>query len=398
MQGKRVGLYIDTQRYRCRECGKTFMEPLSGISASRMMTDRLEQWIGQQSVSRTFASVADEVGVVEGTVRNIFHDYIAKLEQGMHFEVPRWMGIDEIHLLRKPRCVITDVRNNTIVEILSNRNKSTVMTYLTKLKDSDCIQYVAIDMWTPYREVVEVMLPQATIIIDKFHVVRMANDALERVRKQLRAELEPKARRGLMHDRFVLLKRAQSLSDQDHLKLSGWTQNYPLLGVAYELKEGFFAIYEQCSAPAEAERRYRAWRSSIPADLEPCFKDLVRAFENWRPYILAYFDHPITNAYTESLNNLIRVMNRLGRGYSFEALRAKVLFTEGAHRHKQARPRYQRWSKNEAKAAVREQETTFDYALPQLEPPPQPASRLSAQKNYGADISTLIKLIENGGI
>lgn len=50
------------------------------------------------------------------------------------------------------------------------------------------------------------------------------------------------------------------------------------------------------------------------------------------PKIFSYFDHPITNAYTESLNSLIRVINRNGRGYSFEALRAKVLYTEGTHR------------------------------------------------------------------
>lgn len=52
---------------------------------------------------------------------------------------------------------------------------------------------------------------------------------------------------------------------------------------------------------------------------------------NWRPFILNYFEYPVTNAYTQSLNNLIRVMNRLGRGYSFEGWRAKILFTEGAH-------------------------------------------------------------------
>lgn len=54
----------------------------------------------------------------------------------------------------------------------------------------------------------------------------------------------------------------------------------------------------------------------------------------------AYFDHPITNAYSESLNNLIRVVNRVGHGYSFEALRAKILFTEGFQKIK--KPRYQR--------------------------------------------------------
>jgi transposase len=55
------------------------------------------------------------------------------------------------------------------------------------------------------------------------------------------------------------------------------------------------------------------------------FYPLTRAVNNWMPEIMAYFDHPVTNAYTESLNNLGRVMNRLGRGYSFEALRAKIL-------------------------------------------------------------------------
>jgi transposase len=59
------------------------------------------------------------------------------------------------------------------------------------------------------------------------------------------------------------------------------------------------------------------------------FQPIIVALDNWRPEIMAYFDHPITNAYTESLNNLIRVMNRLGRGYSFEAVRAKILFAEG---------------------------------------------------------------------
>ena len=79
--------------------------------------------------------------------------------------------------------------------------------------------------------------------------------------------------------------------------------------------------------------------------MAPAFSDLVRAWENWTPWILGYFDHPVTNAYTESLNNLIRVMNRLGRGYSFEALRAKILFAEGAHKHKNSRPKFERREK-----------------------------------------------------
>ncbi len=100
-------------------------------------------------------------------------------------------------------------------------------------------------------------------------------------------------------------------------------------------------------------------------------------------------------------------MNRLGRGYSFEALRAKILFTEGAHKHKLSRPKFER--KREP-AQVRGYELFADdsvgYGLPTLErvkpsPPPvlkaaEPHPDETPEKNYGADINTLTRLLEEG--
>ena len=335
MHGRRVGIYVDTRRFRCKTCVKTFYEALPNIDEKRLMTSRLLEWIGKQAVKRTFSSIADEVGVTEGTVRAVFSDYINQLQQTIRFETPRWMGIDEIHLI-KPRGVITNIENNTVVELLHNRNKDTVVRYLHHLEGKEQIQYVAMDMWVPYRDAVRAVIPQAQIVIDKFHVLKMANEALEKVRKGLRESLTLKERRGLMHDRFVLLKRAHDLGDKERLLLSGWTKNYDVIGIAYQLKEAFFGIYDAESSD-EAASKYIEWKRGVTPEVAPAFSDLIRAWENWEPYILAYFDHPITNAYTESLNNLIRVMNRLGRGYSFEALRAKILFSEGAHKHRNSR-------------------------------------------------------------
>lgn len=81
------------------------------------------------------------------------------------------------------------------------------MRFLHHREGKERIQYVAMDMWTPYREPVRAVISQAEIVVDKFHVVRIANDVMERVRKTLRESLTLKQRRGLMHDRFVLLKR-----------------------------------------------------------------------------------------------------------------------------------------------------------------------------------------------
>jgi transposase len=444
MHGKRVGIYIDTRRYRCKSCGKTFYETLPEINEKRLMTSRLVAWIGQQAVKNTFSRIAEEVGVVEGTVRRIFKDYVADLEKSVRFETPKWMGIDEIHLIR-PRGVIANIADNTIVELLRNRNKDTVAHYLRHLEHKDRVQYVAMDMWQPCRDACQAVIPDAQIVVDKFHVLRMANEAMERVRKSLRESLTPRQRRGLMHDRFVLLKRERDLNDKEALLLSGWVKNYPELGVAYRLKEDFFGIYD-AQSPDEAQGLYLRWKAGIPAELADAFADTVRAWDNWHPWILGYFEHPVTNVYTESLNNLIRVMNRLGRGYSFEALRAKMLFAEGAFQRKSSRPKFERREKPAAPTAEmwsfetprdsliksshrrkpvpssltfldsgfrRNDNSRLIQHFPSIgqaggfgrvtprksaEPPPPPhqPEDKGPSKNYGVDISTLTRMIEDG--
>ncbi len=91
----------------------------------------------------------------------------------------------------------------------------------------------------------------------------------------------------------------------------------------------------------------------IKPEIASAYADLICTFENWQPYILNYFQHPITNTYTDSINNLIRVMNRLGRGYSFEALRAKILFSEGTYKIKHKKPKFKRRFLEQSMALLR---------------------------------------------
>lgn len=383
MHGKRVGIYVNLRRMKCHACGKTFSESLPDVDDKRGMTNRLLEWAGKQSVRRTFTSIADEVGISEASVRTLFKDYVAKLESQIKFETPQWLGMDEIYLI-KPRGVIANVQDNTMIDLLVNRNKETIIHYLSNLKGKEQVKYVTMDMWKPYREACQQVIPQAKIIIDKFHVVRMANNALESVRKSLRESLTAKERRLLMHDRFILLKRERDLNEEEILLLSGWTLNYPLLGEAYQLKESFYGIYDATSK-VEAQQRYQSWLQSIPSDLLLDFADLTRACENWHPWIMNYFDHRITNAYTESLNNLIRATNRKGRGYSFEALRAKMLFSEGLFKKEKVKPKFNRRRQEEVGFYM--SRTLMDCYLP-----PEPTTQI--EKNLGVDINKLIELLE----
>ena len=330
MHGKRVGLIVQRQRYRCLQCRRTFVDAIPGLDDHHRVTERLKIFVAEQVLSRPFTAVATEVGLDEKTIRAVFRAAVQTWDQKRHVVTPTMLGIDEV-VLGQPRCVLTNVDAQTLLDMLPNRTYDTVFAYLQQMPQSQRVQWVTMDMWRPYRVAVTRALPQATIVIDKFHVMRMANAALDSVRKQIRTTLSPRERRTLLHDRFLLLKRAQDLAPMDQMVLEAWTKNLPLLGSAYRAKEAFFAIYDSRSR-GEAEDRYREWENALPGDLQTAFSPLMTAMNNWRAQILAYFDRPITNAYTESVNNLIRAMQRMGRGYSFEVLRAKMLYTAGMQR------------------------------------------------------------------
>lgn len=137
----------------------------------------------------------------------------------------------------------------------------------------------------------------------------------------------------VMHDRFILLKRQRDLDIREILVLEAWTKNFPLLGEAHQEKESFYTIWDS-KMRKEAEEKCFKWKQSLSPEVRDAYKPLLTALNNWHDGIFNYFDHQITNAYTESLNNLVRVINRLGRGYSFDALRAKILFAESTEKAK----------------------------------------------------------------
>jgi transposase len=98
---------------------------------------------------RTFVSIAAEVGLDEKTIRNIFHDYVAELEKTHVFQTPRWLGIDELLLVRKQRCILTNVRAGTIIGLLPARTSATVTRFLSEMPDRQQIELVCMDMGVP---------------------------------------------------------------------------------------------------------------------------------------------------------------------------------------------------------------------------------------------------------
>jgi transposase len=328
-QGKRVGIKIDHQRYKCQTCGETFYQELDMVDVDGKMTFRLREYIKEQSIKRPFSHIADEIGVSHTIVRNLFKEYVEQNELEKTIVAPRVLGIDEAHLNKVMRGVFTNVEQQTILELTETRSKKEVIRFMQSMcAYKENIEIVTTDMWRPYIDAVYETLPKAVVVIDKFHVVRYATQALDTIRKQFKDNLEKDQSRLLMKERFVLLKNKEDLTPEDIKKRNKWFYLFPTLKEAYNLKEDFRDIY---NAPTrqEAEELFDLWCSCIDADMKP-FIDLANTVNAFRTEIFNYFDCKYTNAYTESVNNLIKLIEKNGRGYSFEVLRAKVLFSTKA--------------------------------------------------------------------
>lgn len=370
--GKRVGIALTRVRLRCQDCGRTFVQPIPDLDEKGTMTCRLVWYIEKQSLTKTFSAVAEEVGLVVNTVRNVFLAHVAHLEATTKFETPARLGIDEVFLLKEARAVFTNLTERTIIGVLPDRLKKSVNRHLRTLSEGT-VKVVAIDMCKAYKDAVKEVMPNAAIVVDKFHVVRMANKCLEGVRKSFRSGLEAKERRKLMHDRFVLLRRNKDLNDDQKKTLEGWQATFPKLGAAYTVKEAFFDLWDSPDCATAAER-FKAWEYGIvDHDMLKAYQPLLTAWRNWEQEILAYFKHRETNAVTEALNGIARRIERDGRGYSFEVMRAKMLFGSKS----QKRPPY---------APDR-----CEYPM-SPDDPPRPPRTIGI--TFGADVDSLLSQLE----
>lgn len=332
-RGKPVTVEWERQRFICLnpDCRKTSADEHPDLHSKRLMTRRLFDYIGQRSLTKTFKSVADDIGVDEKTVRNVFDDWTAEqMVRYGNIKTPRILGLDEVHLLRKPRGILTNIGERTMIDLLPKRTQAVVAKRIAAMPDRENIEVVAMDMWKPYRDVVQALIPHADIVVDKWHVVKYANEGMESIRKDIRKELSPKRRRRLLNDRFLLLKRSHKLKPHEQMLLEAWTNEFPLLGASYAAKEAFFGIYE-AGSEEEARALYMEWQHSLTPEMKKAFQPLITAVGNWHGPIFNYFRYPnrITNAYTEALNGLVKIANRNGRGYSFEVLRARMLIQYG---------------------------------------------------------------------
>ena len=336
-QGRFTCIHLTRKRYRCKDCASTFFHPLEWMDDTHRATKRFVDRIASLALERNFSAISREYGVSEHAVRTIFYGRYKEVIDTARFQSPEYLGIDEVKIAGVARGVITNLSENVAIEFLPKCTNDVLRAYFEKMPGRQNIKAVAMDCTKRYKLLVHEFFPNAKVVTDKFHIVRMADLALDGIRKTVREGIDSRRTKlKLKKDQWTLKTRAEHLSIEQRAKLDSWRNDFPLIGVAYDLKEEFYRIYDAGSRQ-EAKLRFDTWRSKIPQELMAYWAPILTCWGNWENEILMFFDviaqsgKHLTNAYTECQNGLTRAIDRSGRGYSFEAIRVKLLLAPKKH-------------------------------------------------------------------
>jgi transposase len=325
LSGRACYLLCERRYFDCLPCHTTFPEPLAFVAPKRDYTRRYESDIFEQVRQTTATYVANREGFSDTAVTRIFvRQAQSRLPTQPLLGVTK-LGIDEI-AERKGRnaydLLFYNLETGIPVEVLENRTQADLMTYLDALPEAimTAIDEVCIDMWRPYATAVAEKLSHATLVTDRFHVMKAVNQELKALKNTLKPALPDDAK--ACH--YPLLKNAVDLSETQQEILDTVYAASPQLKTAHQLKEAFREVFETEYTVEQGAEALQGWIEK--ATQAGCFSEAVKTITNWFTSIVNYFRHRTTNGPAEGVNNKIKVIKRMAYGFrNFANFRLRIL-------------------------------------------------------------------------
>ena len=258
--GKEVWLALFKRRFRCRHCRKVFMEPDPACGPRRRTTSRLRKTVARRAREATVRSVAREEGVSEGLVERSWVEMHAVVAAPTRPHV--FLGLDGF-CVRRPGRMWTgmwDLETGEAVAVVPGERQVDVQRMLERHAQRESVRAVAIDLSEAYRQAVGMVLPDALIVADKFHVLALAGRALREVHGETR-------RPGNLA--WLLQRGVERLSQAERSRLLEALSREPRLARAWGLKEALREVYRK-KGPEEAAVALDHWiREAEESGLRP---------------------------------------------------------------------------------------------------------------------------------
>ena len=331
-------LCINRKVFYCNPCGYSFTEKLESVLPRHIYTKRFEQKVFEDCLENTISNVSRLNKLPYDCVRGIYERIADKcIEHLMKYvDAIEILGIDEISIKKGHKdyqAVVSNIGGGYVIDVLPDRKKETVVKFLQKMpqKAKKRIIFVAIDMWNGYFSAIREVLPNTTIVIDRFHVMSNLNRAITACRRNIQKKLPKEMKEKYKGYRWTILKNEDNMTEEDIKRIEKMRTECPELDELYNVKIEFQNIFDHTRKASQADFKMKKWEKKIKKLNDENMNKFLNTLSNWREWILNYFvSNKITNAFVEGMNNKIKLVKRIGYGYRNKMnFRRKVLIECG---------------------------------------------------------------------
>lgn len=308
-------LRVHKHRYYCGYCRKPFTEETPGVYFKQRTTRRFRKWVKQNCVDFVnLSKVSYKNYCSAGFVYKVYYEQLEiKTRELQSKSWPTTLGLDE-HFFTRRRgfpeyvTVFTDLNKRKLFEVAPTKNRKRLIAEMKNQPGREQVKIVCIDLASGYKALSKEMFPNARIVADKFHVIKLLMPSIMK-------------ERGLIEDHHKkILGRKRLLMNRN--KLDYWVRSeidnalkhYPELNELYRAKESIARLY-RCRGFKRAYLSYRRLIEQLEKASHPRLKTLMRTLKKWRDEILNYFDLQVTNGVTEAINGNAKALQRRARGY-----------------------------------------------------------------------------------
>ena len=317
---------VHKHRYFCKPCKKPFTEPTPGVWPRRRTTQRFRKSLAKACEDLTDLSrVRKYFQVSSGLLYKVFYEQLAvKLRERNQQPWPKVIGIDEHFFRRKDRktefvTVIVNMVKKRLFEVAHGKDTKTLLEQLQDIPGRENVEVVVMDMSDTYRALVRILFPNAKIIADKFHVLRLMSPALIKLRAQIHGH-----RKDLRYRRLILTNE-HKLDYETRCELKNYLEKHPKLKELHRWKERLHEFYRTKGVKRATQSLDRLLRDLEHSTLQEAQR-LKRTLKHWRDALLLYFEKRFTNGLTEALNGRAKLLQRRASGYkSFRNYRLRLL-------------------------------------------------------------------------
>ena len=322
LAGRRCYLECELRRFPCPGCRRIVSETVPWARPGARHTRAFDQLVACLAQQMAKTPLAEQLRVGWTTVGRIIERTVEDAVSEQRFEALRRIGIDEVSFRRGHRYLTLVVDHDTGRIVWASegaRAKQSLDGFLAALgsERASRIEAISIDMAPGYYQALSERLPGAALCIDPFHVVRLANHALNLVRRRewnRQGRSKTRTGRWLMGARWALVTAPERQSERQRGLLAELEQANRSLYSAYLLKEQLRCLY-RLPDPAQAPRLFDLWLDAARASGLAAFERLAGTLARFRDSILAAIRLGLSNGRLEGLNAKVRLLSHRSFGF-----------------------------------------------------------------------------------